>query len=182
MGTIDNLIIKAKDLASAAGSKAQEVAEQTKVRVQAAQLKNDIDANYLKLGEIIYELRKSGAENEELINMCVEEISSQLAELDELNGRLDEMKRVLRCPECMKENPLDALYCQRCGRRRPRPRKRRRRPPGIPPRNKKTMKKGGDSFRISAFLIALAGLPPGGREGMPGPAPAGGPISCPPKK
>ena len=115
MGTIDNLIIKAKDLASAAGSKAQEVAEQTKVRVQAAQLKNDIDANYLKLGEIIYELRKSGAENEELINMCVEEISSQLAELDELNGRLDEMKRVLRCPECMNENPLDALYCQRCG-------------------------------------------------------------------
>ena len=45
-----------------------------------------------------------------------------------------------------------------------------------------SMKKGGDSFRISAFLIALAGLPPGGREGMPGPAPAGGPISCPPKK
>ena len=115
MGTIDNLIIKAKDLASAAGSKAQEVAEQTKVRVQAAQLKNDIDANYLKLGEIIYELRKSGAENEELINMCIEEISSQLEELDELNSKLDEMKRVLRCPECMKENPLDALYCQRCG-------------------------------------------------------------------
>ena len=115
MGTIDNLIIKAKDLASAAGSKAQEVAEQTKVRVQAAQLKNDVDANYMKLGEIVYELKKSGAENEELVNMCIEEISSQLEELDELNSKLDEMKRVLRCPECMKENPHDALYCQRCG-------------------------------------------------------------------
>ena len=115
MGKFDELIIKAKDLAGVAGSKAQEVAEQAKLRMQITQMKSQIDANYLKLGEIIYELNKSGTQNEELVGMCVAEIETQLAELTELKDKLDEMRKVLRCPDCMSENPRDALYCSRCG-------------------------------------------------------------------
>lgn len=111
MGKFDELIIKAKDLAGVAGSKAQEVAEQAKLRMQITQMKSQIDANYLKLGEIIYELNKSGTQNEELVGMCVAEIETQLAELAELKDKLDEMRKVLRCPDCMSENPRDALYC-----------------------------------------------------------------------
>ena len=77
MGKFDELIIKAKDLAGVAGSKAQEVAEQAKLRMQITQMKSQIDANYLKLGEIIYELNKSGTQNEELVGMCVAEIETQ---------------------------------------------------------------------------------------------------------
>ena len=105
MGKFDELIIKAKDLAGVAGSKAQEVAEQAKLRMQITQMKSQIDANYLKLGEIIYELNKSGTQNEELVGMCVAEIETQLAELAELKDKLDEMRKVLRCPDCMSENP-----------------------------------------------------------------------------
>ena len=112
MGKFDELIIKAKDLAGVAGSKAQEVAEQAKLRMQITQMKSQIDANYLKLGEIIYELNKSGTQNEELVGMCVAEIETQLAELKD---KLDEMRKVLRCPDCMSENPRDALYCSHCG-------------------------------------------------------------------
>ena len=115
MGKFDELIIKAKDLAGVAGSKAQEVAEQAKLRMQITQMKSQIDANYLKLGEIIYELNKSGTQNEELVGMCVAEIETQLAELAELKDKLDEMRKVLRCPDCMSENPRDALYCSHCG-------------------------------------------------------------------
>ncbi|MFR9190059.1 MAG: hypothetical protein ACLVL7_07360 [Anaerotruncus massiliensis (ex Togo et al. 2019)] len=113
MGTIDNLIIKAKDLASAAGSKAQEVAEQTKVRVQAAQLKNDIDANYLKLGSSTSSGNR--ARKTRSSSTCASRRSPPSLRSSELNGRLDEMKRVLRCPECMKENRSTRSYCQRCG-------------------------------------------------------------------
>lgn len=115
MGKLDELFIKAKDLASVAGSKAQEMAELTKLRLQATQLRSDLDANYLKLGEIIYELTKAGAENQELIDMCVAEIESQNQELEELNAKIDEMKNVKKCPECMAANPKDALFCIRCG-------------------------------------------------------------------
>lgn len=115
MSTLDDLFIKAKDLASAAGSKAQEMAELAKLRLQAAQLRSDMDANYLKMGEIIYELKKAKTDNEDLIAMCIAEIESQHKELDELNAKINELKNEVKCPECMAANPISALYCSRCG-------------------------------------------------------------------
>ena len=115
MNRFDELFTKAKDLASAAGIKAQEVAEVTKLKLQASQLRNEIDDNYLKLGETIYELNKNGTENEALVNMCIAEIEEQLKELEELNDKIDSMKQVIRCPSCGLENPQESLYCSRCG-------------------------------------------------------------------
>lgn len=115
MVNFDGVISKARSFASAAGTKAQEVAELAKIKLQASQMRSDIDANYLKLGEIIYDLNKNNNQNDELVNMCIAEIESQLAELDELNVKLDNMKKVVRCTECMAENSSGALYCARCG-------------------------------------------------------------------
>ena len=47
------LLGKAKDLAKVAGNKTEEVVELTRLKIQASQLRGDIDANYLKLGEMI---------------------------------------------------------------------------------------------------------------------------------
>lgn len=115
MSKLDDMILKAKDLAGAAGSKTQEVMELTKLHLQVTQLKSDIDANYQKLGEIVFELNKAGSENEELIRMCVSEIQSQQDELAALNQKLDEMKNVVKCQQCMAANPKGAVYCARCG-------------------------------------------------------------------
>ena len=115
MSGFDELFLKAKELANVAGNKAQELTELAKLRMQATQLKSDIDANYRKLGEIIYELNKAGAENEELIEMCIAEITAQLEELEALNAKIDEMKNVVKCPNCMAANPIGAIYCARCG-------------------------------------------------------------------
>lgn len=115
MSRLDDLLIKAKDLANAAGNKAQEMAELTKLRLQAAQLRSDLDANYLKMGEIVYELKKADTENEDLIAMCIAEIDAQHRELEELNQKIDDLKNEVKCPECMASNPKDALYCSRCG-------------------------------------------------------------------
>lgn len=115
MGTLDGIFSKAKEFASVAGNKAQEVAELTKLKMQASQLRADIDSNFQKLGEITYELRKNCTENEELINMCVSEIEAQQQELEDLNKKIDEMKNVAKCPQCAVANPIGALYCARCG-------------------------------------------------------------------
>lgn len=115
MSRLDDLLIKAKDLANAAGNKAQEMAELTKLRLQAAQLRSDLDANYLKMGEIVYELKKANTENEDLIAMCIAEIDAQHKELEELNQKIDDLKNEAKCPECMASNPKESLYCSRCG-------------------------------------------------------------------
>ena len=115
MGTFDEILAKAKDLAKAAGNKTEEVVGITKLRMQAAQIRSDIDANYLKLGEIVYELSKAKTENPELINMCIAEIEVQLDELAAVNHKINEMKNVVVCPECNASNPDGALFCARCG-------------------------------------------------------------------
>ena len=115
MGKFDNLLLKAKDLAGVAGNKAQEMAELTKLKLQATQLRNELDSNYLKLGEIIYELNKNGTQNEELVNMCIAEIEAKVQELEEVNQKINEMKKVVKCPECGAESPAGSLFCARCG-------------------------------------------------------------------
>ena len=115
MGRFDDLFLKLKEMADNAGTKAQEVAELTKVKIQATQLRNDMDANYLKLGEIIYELEKSGTENPELVHMCIAEIEAQQKELSELEEKINEMKKIVKCPECAGESPVGSLFCARCG-------------------------------------------------------------------
>lgn len=115
MGKFDELFIKAKELADAAGNKAQEMAELTKLRLQVAQLRSDLDANYLKMGEIVYELKKAKTENEDLITMCIAEIDAQHEELEALEAKMNELKNEAKCPACMASNPKNALYCSRCG-------------------------------------------------------------------
>lgn len=115
MSRLDDLLIKAKEFASVAGNKAQEVAELTRLRLQAAQLRSDLDSNYLKMGEIIYELKKANTENQDLIDMCIAEIDAQQQELEELNEKIDTLRKEVKCPECMASNPREALYCSRCG-------------------------------------------------------------------
>lgn len=110
MGTIDGFLAKAKDFAKAAGSKTEEVVEQTKLRLQISTLKSNIDANYQKLGEIAYGERKTGQANENLTTMCVAELDAQLEELAELNAKLEQMKNEARYTSYQSQQKPEASY------------------------------------------------------------------------
>ena len=47
--------------------------------------------------------------------MCVAEIEAKLKELDEINQKINEMKKVVKCPDCGAESPVGSLFCSRCG-------------------------------------------------------------------
>lgn len=111
----DKFILSAKKFTEQAGEKAADVAEKTKLRINVAQARSDLDGCYMRLGEIVYDLHKAGAQNDRLVNACMSEIEARTNELEELCARLDAMKNVTRCPECMAENQRDALFCVRCG-------------------------------------------------------------------
>ncbi|MBC8585002.1 zinc ribbon domain-containing protein [Youxingia wuxianensis] len=115
MNRFDEIINKAKEIVDVAGNKTKEMAELTKLRLQASQLRSEIDKNYLKLGELIYQLNKAGTQNQELIDMSVAEIESQLVALSELEDKVNEMKKVVKCPQCGAANVIGSLYCSRCG-------------------------------------------------------------------
>lgn len=115
MGMFDDLCGKAKDVADAAGKKTGEIVELTKYKMKASQLHSDIRAAHEKLGSAVYSMVKADYENPELINSMAEEIDELMAKLKEIEDKISELKRVVKCPCCGANNAQDSSYCSQCG-------------------------------------------------------------------
>lgn len=115
MSRFDDLLIKAKNVANAAGKKTGELVEVSKLKLEAVQINSDIQKAYERLGNVVYEQEKTGADNNDLIALCVSEIDGLLAELTDLNAKINEVKNTVKCMNCGAENPEGSLYCARCG-------------------------------------------------------------------
>lgn len=115
MGNFDFLINKAKDVANAAGKVTGEVIETSKLKLQSASLSSDKQKAFEKLGAIVYEAEKTGADCAELVKMCVQEIDELNEKLDDLDGKISEIKQIKKCPNCGSSCPEEAQFCIRCG-------------------------------------------------------------------
>ena len=114
MGFVDELLDKAKYVAAKAGEKTNELVEVSRLKLACVGLNTNLEKQYQKLGHIVYDMVKSEENNEEAVFQCVDEIDQILAEMQEINGKIDEMKGNI-CPTCKKVNPDGAVYCCFCG-------------------------------------------------------------------
>lgn len=121
MGTIDSLFNSARDVANDVGKKVNDVVEVSKLKLSAVSLGSDIDKAYQKLGLMAYEMFKSGAQNHELLSGCTAEIDALKEKYAAINLKLDEIKKVQRCPSCGNMVDIEAQYCQMCGCALPHP-------------------------------------------------------------
>lgn len=115
MNVLDSIIDKAKDVAGAAGKKTGELVEISKYKLQAAQIHGDIRSGYEKLGSAVYSMVKAEYDNPELINSVVEDIDELLSKLEEVEEKIAQLRRVVKCPCCKASNPAESRYCSRCG-------------------------------------------------------------------
>ena len=67
MSRFDDLLLKAKTVANAAGKKTGELVEVSKLKLEAVQINSDIQKAYERLGSVVYEQEKTGADNNDLI-------------------------------------------------------------------------------------------------------------------
>lgn len=111
----DTVVNKIKDVASTTGKKAGEVVEYSKLRLDKAALVGDIQKCYEKIGELTYNAYKTNSSNDEVIQIYLAEADTLFAKLSYVNTRIDEAKKLTRCPSCGKSNPQDAAYCSVCG-------------------------------------------------------------------
>lgn len=116
-GMFDDLVLKAKDLADAASKKTGEIYEISKYKCECIKLNGELKKLYEQLGSSVYSMVKNNYDNEELVHSLTEEIDERLARLKEINAILSERKDFLVCPACNSKNPLDSIYCGRCGSR-----------------------------------------------------------------
>ena len=116
---IEDIFGKAKQAATAAGKKTEELVEISKLKLSAMQVNTDIKALYEKLGSAVYSMQKAHYENPELMASLVEDIDEKRGELKKIRDKIAVLQKAKECPCCQTKNSRDAYYCQKCGSKLP---------------------------------------------------------------
>lgn len=115
MSEFDKWVAMGKTLANRAADTAGEIVTKGKEKIDRVALENQLAKAQRQLGALVYSLKKSGEENEDLVNHYVEVIASVEAKLNEQEAQSAEKYCVSICPDCGAEVSDDAGFCARCG-------------------------------------------------------------------
>lgn len=111
----DNLRQTITGTAEVVGKKTEDLLEIQKLRSRIRNAQRNVELDYKKLGEIIYQRYVSGADlDEELTEVCglIMDLQKQTASYKE---ELANRKGQTVCPACGSGNPRDAVFCMHCG-------------------------------------------------------------------
>ena len=115
MSFVDNM----KNVAATAGKKTDGAIKISKLKIKSSQLGSDIRSKYEKLGEMVYEMSKSGEKDTEAFDTVIAELDAARMELDEIEKQLDELKGKVACPACGAKTENDNTFCPKCGAKLP---------------------------------------------------------------
>ena len=116
MTTFEEVVCKAKEMATAAGRKALDVADLAKMKLKMLDNEKAIDSTMEALGHLLYDSRVEGAElNEELVGELIAQIKELEAANEQLRAEMDNTRGRKTC-ERGTANAEDAAYCSKCGK------------------------------------------------------------------
>lgn len=119
MSFIDDVISTGKNAVSAAGKKTDEVVRFSKLKMKESSLNSDIKNKYEKLGELIYQMAKSGDKDNAEFDKYVAELDECYSGLAEIAAQLDELRSEVTCPKCGAKTKKDNAFCPKCGTKLP---------------------------------------------------------------
>lgn len=114
---IDELFDMAKDAVNKAAQKTNDVVAYSKLKMDAVKVNDEICKLYEKLGHGIYDMRKNGYQNDEMVASICEEIDELHVKLEQLNQEIADKKNLVVCPVCGTQNDKESCYCGKCGSR-----------------------------------------------------------------
>ena len=115
MSAFDNLMDRAREVASLASKKTGTAVELSKLKLQSMQIRSQMQSTYERIGILVYEQEKTGTDNHELMSVCIQEVDALMVRLNEINVQISLIKDGVRCPNCDTSNPVDTAYCKSCG-------------------------------------------------------------------
>lgn len=115
MGVFEDAVIKAKGAADFAGKKTSEFVELSKLRISMAETEKKIDSEYLELGKMVYKAAKEHTDCTEYVQEKATAIDLLFSKCEELEDKINSLRKVKKCPECSFENLADAVFCMKCG-------------------------------------------------------------------
>lgn len=119
MSFLDDVISTGKNVVSTAGTKGKEAVSFSKLKIRVSQLNSDVKGKFEKLGEMIYEMAKSGDKNTEAFDAMVADIDAVYAELADIDKQVDELRNVVTCTKCGAKTSKENAYCPKCGEKLP---------------------------------------------------------------
>ena len=71
MGLLEDVVVNAKEAVNAVGKKAGQMVDISKLRLNAADLNNEISKRFEALGRVIYDSKKTENDSADLVNECI---------------------------------------------------------------------------------------------------------------
>ena len=115
MGILDDVVINVKSAAEFVGNKAGQIVDISKLRINISELNNEITKRYTELGQYIYDVKKNGEVNEEIVTEKIAEIDEFTAQLSAVVQEMGAMQNKVPCPVCGKQCQAETAYCSFCG-------------------------------------------------------------------
>ena len=115
MGLLEDVVVNAKEAVNAVGKKAGQMVDISKLRLNAADLNNEISKRFEALGRVIYDSKKTENDSADLVNECITAIDELYEQLDAVNDQISALRSRVICKKCGAENPAEACYCNMCG-------------------------------------------------------------------
>ncbi|MDO4547445.1 MAG: zinc ribbon domain-containing protein [Clostridia bacterium] len=109
-----------KQLSSAAktiGKKTNDISEIRRLNTKKQSIRRQMESAYTQIGKAYY-ATASASTHGEADRLC-DQIETMLAEIAELDRKIDKVKNQRRCPECSSVQPRESKFCSNCGAKLP---------------------------------------------------------------
>lgn len=115
MGTFEDVLCKARNVAESAGKKTSDFVEVTKLKMEMADTEREISSILEGLGRLVYDGKKAGEDVSSMVDECVAKVDDQYAKLDALRAKVLQYKNAVCCRVCNTVNTDDSVFCKKCG-------------------------------------------------------------------
>lgn len=119
MSFLDDLVSTTKNVAATAGKKTDEAVKISKLKIKRSQIGNEIKSKNEKLGDMVYQMAKSGEKDNEAFDAAIAELDGLYEKLSEVNKQLDEFGGYVTCTSCAAKTKNDNSFCPKCGAKLP---------------------------------------------------------------
>lgn len=105
------------EVAKSAGKMTRDVAETTRINLQINTRHEEIEKCYLQLGKAYYARQAAGGGSTEAMDALCSQIAGMIAECEDLQRQVDDLKGQRRCPNCGSVQSATSSFCSECGER-----------------------------------------------------------------
>ena len=113
MDFFEKLGKRISDMGSAVAQNTKNFADTTSLQKTNSDNKKKIEQLYTAIGKAYYEAHKNEADAAEAATMA--EITALLAQIEENDEKIKQLKGVTKCESCGADVPADAAFCNNCG-------------------------------------------------------------------